>query len=293
MIKAAGTAKQSQTVFKSPQGRQKILEFYDEILSLFDFAHTKHTVDTAYGETYLLEAGNKNLPALFLFHGSASNSSMWFADIAVLSPNFHVFAVDIIGDAGHSAQNRLDMKSDDYAMWINALLIKTNTEKAVLMGNSMGAWMCLKFASVFPEKVDKLVLIAAAGIAPIRISFVFQLILFGLRGKNGSDVIMKMVFGEDEIPEGVLKYTHLIAANYAPYTGEIPVLSDKQLNRLKMPVLYIAGGNDRLTNVKKSSKRLKKLLPQAKILVMEDSGHVIGNTAKAVMPFLHNAEVEL
>jgi hypothetical protein len=36
--------------------------------------------------------------------------------------------------------------------------------------------------------------------------FVFQLILFGLRGKNRSDAIMKMVFGEDEIPQDYIEY---------------------------------------------------------------------------------------
>ena len=279
-------SKQSTPVFKSKEGRLKILAYYDRLLEQCSFAYLEHSVETSFGSTYLLESGEKNPPPIFLLHGSTANSSAWFGDIKDLSQHFHVFAVDLIGDAGHSAESRLNMKTDDYAIWIKELLEKTGVEKASFMGNSLGAWMCLKFASTFPENVDKLVLIAAAGIAPIRISFVFQLILFGLRGKKGSDAIMKMVFGKDEFPQEVLDYTNLIAANYSPYTGEIPVLSDEQLARLRMPILYIAGEHDKLTNVPKCVKKINRLIPHAIIHIFKDSGHVIINALDVALLFL-------
>jgi pimeloyl-ACP methyl ester carboxylesterase len=166
--------RQATAVFKSQEGRREILACYDRFLAQVDFAYLERTVEILFGSTYMLESGEKNLPPIFLFHGSTSNSSAWFADIKELSKQFHVFAVDLIGDAGHSAETRLNMKSDEYAIWIKELLEKTGVEKALFMGNSLGAWMCLKFASVFPEKVDKLVLITAADIAPIRFCLSFS-----------------------------------------------------------------------------------------------------------------------
>lgn len=278
----------SGAIFKSPEARQRILNQYDRLLSQFDFSYQERYIETSFGSTYVLDAGAQDFPPLFLFHGSSSNSAAWFADIAELTRLFHVFSVDLIGDAGHSAEIRLDMKSDDYAIWIKELFECFDVQKASIMGNSLGAWMCLKFASVYPEKVNKVVLLAASGIAPIRLSFVFQLILFSLKGRQGPEAITRMVFGKDQIPQEVIDFIKIISENYSPYTGQIPVLSDSELSRLKMPVLYIAGEDDQLTNAPKCAKRLKRLLPDPTIHVLKNNGHVVFNVLDRVVPFLRD-----
>jgi len=274
------------SVFKSKEGRQRILDQYDKLLLAFDFEYREQYVDTSYGATYVLESGPHDLPPIFLFHGSTSNSAVWFADIEVLTQYYHVVAVDLIGDAGHSAETRLDMKSDGYAMWIRELFDGLGIEKASLMGNSLGAWMCLKFASVFPEKAERIILLAASGIAPVRLSFIFRVILCSLRGGKGGEAITRMVYGKDPIPQEVIDYINIISENYSPYTGEIPVLPDSDMTRLVMPVMYIAGEDDKLTNASKSARRLKKLLPQPSVYVLKNTGHVIYNVLDKVIPFL-------
>lgn len=274
------------SIFKSPAGRQFILDQYDKMLASYDFVYRERYVDTSYGLTYILESGSPDLPPIFLFHGSTSNSAAWFADINELSQHFHVFAVDLIGDAGHSSEIRLDMKSNEYAMWIRDIFTELGIEKAAIMGNSLGAWMCLKFASVFPEYVDRIVLLAASGIAPVRLMFVLRLILFSLLGGKGGESITRMVYGKDKIPQEVIDYVKLISENYMPYTGEVPVLADSELRRLDMPVLYIAGEDDKLTNAPKCARRLNKLLPGPRIYVLKDTGHVIYNILDKALPFL-------
>ena len=274
------------SVFKSKEGRQRILDRYDKLLSEFDFKYRERYIETSCGTTYVLESGLDGLPPLLLFHGSTSNSAAWFADIKVLAQYYHVIAVDLIGDAGHSAETRLDMKSDGYAMWIRELFDGLGIDKASLMGNSLGAWMCLKFASVFPEKVERLVLLAASGIVPIRPSFIFRVVLYNLRGKKGSEAITRMVYGKDPVPPEVIDYINIISENYSPYTGVIPVLPDSDMTRLVMPVMYIAGEDDQLTNVPKSAQRLKKLLPQATVCILKNTGHVVYNVLDKVVPFL-------
>jgi len=274
------------SIFKSPEGRQRILDQYAKLLSGFDFTYQERYIETSYGSTYVLEAGQADQPPLLLFHGSTSNSAAWFSDMKQLAQDYRILAVDLIGDAGHSAETRLDMKSKAYAQWIKELFTGLGIEKATLMGNSLGAWMCLKFASVYPEKVDKVVLLAASGIAPVRLSFVLRVIFFSLRGGKGGESITRMVYGKDQIPQEVIDYIRIIANNYSPYTGEVPVLPDSDLTRLVMPVLYIAGEDDKLTNAPKCARRLKKLLPQPTIYVLKDTGHVIYHVLDKVIPFL-------
>jgi pimeloyl-ACP methyl ester carboxylesterase len=178
------------------------------------------------------------------------------------------------------------MKSNGYAIWIRALFEGLGIEKALIMGNSLGAWMCLKFASVFPEKAERIVLLAASGIAPVRLSFVFPVILYSLRGRKGGEAITRMVYGKDQIPQEVIDYINVISKNYSPYTGAVPVLPDSDMTRLTMPVMYIAGEDDKLTNVPKSARRLKRLLPRPTVYVLENTGHVIYNVLDKVIPFL-------
>lgn len=286
----AKKTKSTQTpipIFKSDEGRQLILSFYDQLLAQFNFEYRERNIDTPFGSTYILESGGEGLPPLFLFHGSSSNSAAWFADIEKLTQDFHIYSVDLIGDAGHSAETRLDMKTDAYAEWVRAIFDGLGIEKASIMGNSLGGWMGLKFASVYPEKVEKLVLLAPSGIAPVRLAFILQLILFSLRGKQGAEAITQMVYGKDEIPQEVIDFIEVISTNYNPYTGEVPVLSDSEMTRINLPLLFIAGEDDQLTNAPKSAKRLNRLLPQSKVVVVENTGHVIYNVLDYVIPFLH------
>ena len=171
-------------------------------------------------------------------------------------------------------------------MWLRGLFNGLGIEKASLMGNSLGAWMCLKFASVFPEKVERIVLLAASGIVPVRPSFILRVILYSLRGDKGKKAITRIVYGKDQISQEVIDYINIISESYSPYTGEIPVFSDSDMSRLTMPVLYIAGEDDKLTNVPKSARRLQKLLPQSTVHVLKGTGHVIYNVLDKVIPFL-------
>ncbi|MDD4776301.1 MAG: alpha/beta hydrolase [Syntrophomonas sp.] len=290
MSTARAITKAPVSIFKSSQGRQRILNQYYKLLSQFDFEYTERYIETSYGSTYVIESGGQGSPPLLLFHGSTSNSAAWFADFKELTRHFRVVAVDLIGDAGHSAETRLDMRSDGYAIWISELFESMGIQRATIMGNSLGAWMCLKFASVFPQRVDKVVLLAASGIAPVRLSFVLQLVLYSMRGGRGAAGITRMVYGNDRIPPEVLDYIDIISANYAPFTGQIPVLKDSEMIRLEMPVLYIAGEDDKLTHAPKCAQRLLKLLPRPTIHLLKDRGHVVYDVLHLIVPFLQQQD---
>lgn len=278
-----------ESIFKSEFGRERIIEHYNRLLAAVDFEYKEYYVETSFGTTYILESGSDSNPSLVLLHGSTSNSAAWFADIRELGKYYRVFSVDLIGDAGHSAETRPDVRSDGYAQWLAEVFERLGIGKASVMGNSLGAWIALKFASTFPGKIEKLVLLAASGLASMRARWLFRLILFSLQGEKGADKITQMVYGQDEIPQIVKDTIDLIAKNYRPYTGAIPVLPDVDLLRLTMPILYIAGENDQLTNAPKCEIRLRKVLPHAGIVILKNRGHVIYNVLDRVLPFLRGA----
>jgi len=269
-------------VFKSEEGREKIRAYYNRILSVFPL--TKRHVDTSYGKTFVLEAGRDENPAVILLHGSCGNSAAWLGDLPVLAEKFHVFAVDIVGEAGNSEENRLDIDTNEYSLWLNELLDVLGIDEAVFMGNSMGGWMALHFAAAYPERTAGLVLIASSGIVPVKSSFIKNTDDFISTGGQNAAPLLDDVLG-DSVPKEVREFMALIMENFNPITGELPVLTDEGMLKLTMPVLLIAATKDVTMDADKAAERLSKLVPHAEVMLIEGA-HVIMNAASIVMPFL-------
>lgn len=278
--------KENFKVFKTEEGRRKILSYYSKLLGEVGFTYRERYVDTAFGKTYVLESGNPDKPPVVLIHGSCSNSAAWFRDIPVLAEHYHVYSVDVVGDAGSSEENRLDQFTNEFTDWLKGVFDGLGIEKAFLMGNSLGGWISLKFAAAYPDRVAKLALIAPAGIAPTKGSFVFKSLIYLMAGEKGRNAISRMIFGKDDIPGEVLYFINMIADNFNPLTGALPSLTDDQMKKLTMPLLYIAGENDAVIDTGKSVKRLKKMIPGASIHVIKNNGHVILDSLQWAMPFL-------
>lgn len=269
------------SVFKTEEKRNKFRAYYNNILNQFPF--DKRYIQTTYGETFMLTAGQESNPPVLLLHGSCSNSAFWFPEIMALSVNYKVYAIDIIGEAGNSEEYRPDLNSADFALWIKEVLDVLGLEKAVIIGNSLGGWMALKFAATFPEQVSKLILISSAGLAQIRPQFLLNAEQAQL--SDGTVPVNNDIIGEQNIPKEVLEFMNLIVESYNPIQN-LPVFTDDQLKGLSMPVLFIDGEKDVIIDAVSSAQRLSNLVPSAEIHLLADSGHVITNSIEYIMPFL-------
>jgi hypothetical protein len=89
--------------------------------------------------------------------------------------------------------------------------------------------------------VRKLVLIASSGIDSEKKSFLFKVIGLSLLGQKGIDKINKIVYGNLEIPEEVVRFGRLVFNNFTPRMGGLHVFSDNELRNLTMPTFFIAG----------------------------------------------------
>jgi pimeloyl-ACP methyl ester carboxylesterase len=280
----------SQSVFRSTEGRQAILDFYEAALRTLPVAYEEKYVDTAHGRTYVIEAGAPEKPALVLLHGSTSNAAMWLADIPALAPHFRVLAVDIIGEAGHSAENRFDLNTDAYAQWLKELLDGLGVGQAAFMGNSLGGWLALALATAWPERTASLVLLASAGLVPTKRSFMLRAIWSVLRGRQGREQIYRQLFAGHPIPPEVTAFTNVVMDHFNPMMARLPEYSDEALRRLRMPVLSLAGAKDITLNAALAGRRLQNLVPQAQVRILPNTGHVIYQVLDTVLPFLRETQ---
>ena len=275
-----------KSVFKTELGRDKVREYYNNVLIRFPFG--QQYIDTAFGKTFILTAGQESNPPIILLHGSCSNSAFWFPEIMALSKGYRVYAVDIIGEAGNSEEYRPDLITDDFALWMKDVLDALGIEKAVIIGTSLGGWMALKFAAAFPKRVSSLILIASAGIARIRPQFLHD--VGRTRQDNGPIPVSPSVIGEQSIPKEVLDFMNLIIENYNPIQ-DLPVFADEQLMQLNMPVLFVDGEEDAIIDAQASAQRLSRILPAAEILLLQNCGHVVTNSVEYIVPFLEKKRI--
>ena len=282
----------NQQIFKSEAGKKAILERYDSVLNQWPLPYETMNISTRYGQTFVMACGDPLAPPLVLLHGSSSNSAMWIGDVVEYCRRYRVYALDIPGEPGKSEAVRFDLKEPDPAAWLQEVFAGLHIDRAVLLGISLGGWLALKFATTCPEQVEKLVLLCPAGVAPQKTSFILQTVALMFFGQWGIERLIKIVNGSQSIAVEALEYTRLIADNFNPRIETIPIFSDEDLGKLRMPVLLIVGEKDALLPSKKTAARLSRLLPDLTAVVLPDKGHVLINFAPQIMEFLAGRKLE-
>lgn len=95
-------------------------------------------------------------PAIVFIHGYAMNSGVWKAQLDFFKDNKRI----VLDMRGHGKSHiKPTSKLEDLSEDIKAVLMKERVKKAVLVGHSLGGTVALMFQKMFPEKVDKIVLI--------------------------------------------------------------------------------------------------------------------------------------
>lgn len=273
------------SVYRSAENRDHFRTRYQAFLDAMPF--TQRRIDTPFGETFLLEAGGDDRPAVLLLHGSCSNSAFWFSDILALMGEYHVFAVDIPGEAGNSAEYRLGLETDEYALWLGSVLDVLGLPAASIAGNSLGGWTALKFATAFPARVKTLMLFASGGLANANERLLERA---AAADRSGSaDVLDSGAADGAVLPPEILEFLNLIFESYAPIAVPLPLLPAGQLARLTMPVLYVAGTDDSLLDSLSGEAALRQSVPHAKTHLLPGVGHVIMNPSFWMLPFLRDA----
>jgi len=95
---------------------------------------------------------------IVLLHGFLENKKMWSEYVALFSEKYRVVTIDLLGH-GESDCLGYVHKMEDNADAVNAVLEDLKIEKAIIVGHSMGGYVGLAFAELYPDKIRKLVLL--------------------------------------------------------------------------------------------------------------------------------------
>lgn len=244
-------------------------------------AQTDTTV-TIYGvKIHYVEAGSG--PAVVLLHGLGGNYTNWAFNTAALAAKYRVIVPDQVG-FGKSDKPLINYRIATYVDFLDAFLKELKVERASLVGNSLGGWIAAAYTLAHPEKVERLVLVDAAGFAFPKDFEMSQLLKLNPATRAGvKELISRVFYNKQLFMSDSFIDTSLAARINAGdgYTIRSVTESimrgedflDNRLSAIKQPTLVIWGKEDGLLPVA-DGERFQREIPGAQLLVFEQCGHV-------------------
>jgi pimeloyl-ACP methyl ester carboxylesterase len=183
------------------------------------------------------------------------------------------------------------LASEAYALWLDDVLRELAVSRVSIVGVSLGGWLALDYAIRRPGSVDRLALLCPGGIGRQKWGVMVAAALLMPFGRWGLRTTMRLAAG------GVLPaatphsqefadYLMLIHTHFRPRRDRLPTFDDDALSRLRMPVLVIVGGRDRMLDSFGTRRRLEQTVPHATVRLLPDAGHVLLGQSSVVLDFL-------
>jgi pimeloyl-ACP methyl ester carboxylesterase len=236
-------------------------------------------------------------PALLLIHGIGDSSDTWRELIPILSRTHTVIAPDLLGH-GRSDKPRGDYSVAGYANGMRDLLTILGVDRATIVGHSLGGGVAMQFAYQYPERCERLVLLATGGVCSevhpllrlaawpnadfflplLQVSHVnrigthvFRLLqaLDSDLGRDADDLLR--VF--DALPDTTARRAFIrTLRSVIDWRGQAITMLDRCYLAVGMPTLLVWGARDAVIPLN-HGLIAHRAMPDSRLVVFEHSGH--------------------
>jgi pimeloyl-ACP methyl ester carboxylesterase len=241
---------------------------------------------------HIVDTGGDGPPLLFL-HGLGGVWQNWLLNIAAFMHTHRCVAFDLPG-FGESEMPRRDLSISGFAGTADAVCGAVGIDCPVVLGNSMGGFVGAELALKFPTRVDKLVLVSAAGLSteyvktePVLATARAWAALITRIGSQ-SDAILRRPRGRRMALQAVVRYPEKLSVPLAieiARGGGSPGFNDAfrallaysfrdKLDRIEVPVLIVWGRNDVLVPVEDAEAFEHLIGENAHSVIFDDTGHL-------------------
>jgi pimeloyl-ACP methyl ester carboxylesterase len=243
------------------------------------------------------ENGDTEAKPLVFVHGLSGSWPNWLEQLPAFAAEHRVITLDLPG-FGHSPMPREMISISGYARMLDRLLDQLEIDAAAVVGNSMGGFIGAELAIAFPQRVERLVLVSAAGISthaprgsaqavPVLRRLERILMASTAWAASVSDVTMRRARLRDAALGVVIRHPAklpaALAAEQVRGAGKPGFLQALQsivdyeirarLGKIACPTLIVWGERDRLINVRDADV-FAELIPNSRKVVFEDTGHM-------------------
>jgi len=234
------------------------------------------------------DQGPREAPVLLLLHGSSASLHTWEGWEARLKNDFRVVSVDLPahGLTGPWPKNG-DYSLDGYARFVDRFADRIALNGFALAGNSMGGAIAWTYAGLHPQRVEKLILIDAAGYPRPSSQRFFGLLRFPgaefmLRWFAPRFVVamtLRSVYADPAKVDDALidRYRDLVRrkGNRAAVIERLEAFKPNLalLAKIDMPVLIMWGAKDRIV-LPADAFRFQNDIKDTTLKIYSDLGHV-------------------
>jgi pimeloyl-ACP methyl ester carboxylesterase len=232
--------------------------------------------------------------------------------IDLAAKKYRVVVIDRPG-FGHSQRPRSTIWTDEaQADLIHAALLKLGIDRATVLGHSWGCSVALALAVKYPEAVSALVLASGYYYPSVRadvpgmsapavpvVGDVIRYTVSPILSRLMWPLLTRKIFGPAPVPKKFSGFPKEMAfrpsqirASAAESALMIPdaFAARPGYAELKMPVVIIAGEEDRLIDIDRQSARLHAGIPHSTLHRVPGAGHMVHQTAtEAVMAAIDEA----
>ncbi len=231
-------------------------------------------------------------PVVFV-HGLGGHWQNWLQNIPRAAQERRVIAPDLPG-FGMSEMPRVEITISNYARCVEALCQHLDLGRVVVVGNSMGGFVSSEIAIRYPERVERLVLVSAAGISSASVRRAPAL----LTGRIATALTVHTAARHREMARRPVT-RHMALAFVARHPSRLPAdlaweglikgggkpgFQDAlraslvydfrdRLPEIGCPTLIVWGEKDSVISVRDAAE-YERLISDSRKLVMEDTGHV-------------------
>ena len=248
-------------------------------------------------------------PIVFI-HGLSGSWQNWLEQLPIFARDHRVIAFDLPG-FGESEMPAQKITISGYGRFVNALLDELGVGSAAVVGNSMGGFIGIELAIRFPERVERLVLVSAAGLSiqylrneralAVLGAFDNRLVAYTGWMASRSETLARrprsrrMIFGivarHPELLPAPLVAEQVRGSGKPGFVPALDALTDypirDRLGEIACPTLIVWGVEDKLVPARDADE-FARLIPNARKVVWPDTGHV----AMLELPAAFNALLE-
>jgi pimeloyl-ACP methyl ester carboxylesterase len=224
-------------------------------------------------------------PVVVLLHAFPLDAGMWRPQIDDLAPGYRAIAPDFPGFGGSavSAGLTVDSAADVVAELLDHLGVN---ERVVVGGVSMGGYVALAFARLYPQRLGALILADTKADPDDETARAGRDRLIQLAGEKGVsavvDQLLPKLLGPTTVaqkPE-VIEQVRTIAARQSVegVVAALKALRERPdagpgLAHVAVPALVIVGEEDAITPLEKA-KQLAETVPNARLVTIPGAGHL-------------------
>lgn len=216
------------------------------------------------------EAGPRDRPPLVLLHGLGDSGETWAGIIPALARDYRVLAPDLAG-FGQAPIPPEGMHFSVLTDYLARFLETIGIEHAVIIGNSLGGAVAMRYAALHPERVARLFLLNTAGLPFDGVE------VFSPRTRAEASKLATASIGTQRLLPGFIlddlirnvsnpaRRAYLDSPERTDVTADLP--------RLTMPITIIWGERDRLIPLA-SIAPLRTAHPTAELITLPNAGHI-------------------